>query len=181
MKRKSLWLALVAVVLVAAMGIAPAWAYFTDTSTAKGGIPIKVTTETEIYEKVADGVKHVTITNSKDSSTAVFVRARAYISGMFESYEISGSGWHAGEADQFGTWYYYEEAVEPGGETSELDIAIKFPKIKTEDPNSSVVIDDNFNVVVVYEAVPAQYDEKGEPAPDWSKPLDSETEQSGGM
>ena len=33
MKRKSLWFALVAVVLVAAMGIAPAWAYFTDTST----------------------------------------------------------------------------------------------------------------------------------------------------
>ena len=51
MKHKTLLLASVAVALVMAMGIAPAWAYFTDSSTATGYVKVGVTPSTDIHDE----------------------------------------------------------------------------------------------------------------------------------
>ena len=175
MKRKTLLLASVAVALVMAMGIAPAWAYFTDSSTVTGAIKIGVTPSTDIHEEYLEGVKYVKVSNAQDASTAVFVRARVFASDILTT-EVSGESWNGPDGDG---WYVYDGAVEPGNETSSLDVAIKCPPMKSETAPTGAVVCDNYNVIVVYEAVPAQYEADGTPVYDWSFILDSGTESGG--
>lgn len=173
MKRKATVLAVVAFVLVMCMGIAPAWAYFTDTTMASGSLEIGVKPSTDIHEEYGEGIKHVTVKNNDDASAAVFVRVRVY--SPVEC-EVSGEGWTGPDAD----WYYYGEAIDPGKETKVLDVKITFPKVKVEGETDGAMPGDNFNVVVVYEATPAVYDDQGNPAPDWNNVIDT-VEEEGGM
>lgn len=175
MKHKTLLLASVAVALVMAMGIAPAWAYFTDSSTATGAMKVSVTPSTDIHEYYQEGVKHVVVSNADNATTAVFVRAKVFASGVFST-DISGDSWSGPDGEG---WYVYGDAVEPGGETTPLDVAITFPPVKSATAPNGAVVGDNYNVVVVYEAVPAQYEADGTPIYDWTFILDTGT-QSGG-
>lgn len=166
MKRKTTLLAALAIASVLGMGIAPAGAYFTDSSTANGGIPIGITPSTDFYEWYENGVKHLTVTNSADASSPVFVRARAYTSLPTT---IAGSGWTAADDG----WYYYGPAIAPGGTSEDLTVTIQFPTIRSTDEPNGAEIGDNYNIIVVYESTPAIYDAQGNPAPDWSYILDS--------
>ena len=82
-------------------------------------------------------------------------------------YTAAGTNWSAADADG---WMTYSQAVEPGASTESLDIKITFPDAKQGD---------NYNVVVVYQSTPAQYDSQGNPTPDWSQVLDEATEKEG--
>lgn len=179
MKNKTLVLAFIAVVLVAAMGISPAWAYFTDSDTATGVIPIKTKPKTDIKETYKTGTKSVVVMNKEDSSTPVYVRVRVYYSGAFKSVTASGDKWD-GPEDPKNDWYYYQDIVEVKSETTPLNVQIEWPKVKEGESTEGYVIGDNFNVIVVYESTPVMYDAEGNPYADWSYILDKVVENAEG-
>ena len=156
--------------LLAAPALPSAYAYFTDQSYASGGLPVKAGPDTDIREWYGEKEKHVIISNLKDS-VPVFVRARVY---AYEEYldTVSGDGWSNSHEDG---WYYYQRIVDPGEETTELLVKIKFPEGKqTIGPDGTIIDEEvvdrtgeNFNVIVVYEAVPAD-DQLTPETADWS-------------
>ena len=105
----------------------------------------------------------------------VFVRARVF---AYEPYlkPVSGTNWGPLQDDG---WYYYQNVLEPGQETDELLVEINFlTRREILNPDGSTDVEEvdttgeNFNVVVVYEAVPVQYGPDGEllapEAAEWS-------------
>ena len=167
MKRRQILLTVVAAALVLSISVGGAWAYFTATTSASGGVTVKAGPKTDITEPdVSAWTKHVVITNDEDSPS-VFARARAY-AGADYTLTYSGEGW----TDGGDGWWYCDEAIAPGGESPELLIAIGNIPEKPEDGQS-------FNVQVVYEATPALYDADGNPAPDWELKLDDGSAEGG--
>ena len=160
MKLKKVILPLLAMVLLVVFSIAPelpsVMAYFTANTRAKGGYTIQLTGETAIDEDFADWTKRVTITNQK--GVPIYVRARAY--SAFEL-QYKGTGWQGKEDG----WYYYQSAVEAGKSTSILNVKIEKQPAPEEETN--------FNVIVVYESTPVQYDTGGNPYADWKMVLDT--------
>lgn len=149
--------------LLAMPSLAPVYAYFTDQSNATGGLIIGSPT-TDIREYYREKIKHVVISNN-EKSVPVFVRARVY---AYEEYlkPVTGTNWSGLQPDG---WYYYHGVLDPGDETEELLVEIEFPSRKeTIGPDGTVIPDtvdhtgENFNVIVVYEAVPVQYGPDGE-------------------
>ena len=160
MKKKTTYLAALSVALVLSASMGSAWAYFTTNVTAQGGYRLRLGNTTTIDETVTEGTKHVSILNSEDSQP-VYVRVRAFAGSDIQNTLVySGANWSPG-ADGY---YYYSEIVEPGQSTGVLDILI--PKLQapvegTEEPQ-------DFNVAVIYESTPVQYDENGDPYADWN-------------
>lgn len=160
MKRNTVLLATLAFALVLGMGITPAWGYFTDTHTANGGLKVVVKPTTDIYEWVKGNTKSVVITCAKDTAP-VFVRARVYSS---VPYEATGESWRLN-----GDWYEYNEILTPDSKTKPLNVEINFRAItSTENPPA---VDDNYNVIVVYESTPVKYNVGGEAYADWNNIL----------
>lgn len=155
-----------AVCMVLGSGIGTAWAYFTTNTDATGGHALSlVSEETNVDEEFNfnDWTKRVTVTNTDTSGRPVYVRARAY-SGSQYTLEYPGSaenGWNLNAED--GYWYY-NGIVEIGGQTAPLNVEIKNVPEDIKDA-------DAFNVVVVYETTPVQYDSQGNPYADWSLKL----------
>ena len=153
MRRTGL-IAIVALVvtLVLGMTIVPAWAYFTANATATGEMEITVKPSTHITEEYGDGVKHVFIHNDEDSSDDVVVRAKVFYPHQLTC-SPSGSNWTGPAAEG---WYLYGKVVHPGQSAEELTVQISglkelFPDGKPQESDYGT----NFNVVVVYEALPA--------------------------
>ena len=171
MKRSFLITVALVSALVLGASIVPAWAYFTDTTMATGGMPVTVGTDTEMHEWYAQSTKHVVISNSEDSATPVYVRARVYCPTQLPgvSYTAVGEGWPAApEADG---WYYYSALVDPGKDANELTVTITFPPVQSEEQPDGAVYGDNFSVVVYYESTPAIWNSQAnayDPA-DWGK------------
>ncbi len=153
------------VMLLAALMI-PAWGYFTTYASARGGQVLHLGENTRIREDFDSWVKHLQVSNTDDNVT-VFIRAKAF-AGDTERLSYAGTGWTLNEADGY---YYYGTAVEPGGITSVLDVTITPPE-GAEDGHK-------FNVIVIYESVPAKYNAAGEPVADWTQDLTIVTEQGG--
>ena len=177
-KRTTTLLAGLAVALVLGMGIAPAYSYFTDTHTTNGGMPIKVTPTTTPHEWFANKTKHFTVSNAADATAPVFIRAGVFSSKMLPVTEISGSGWSGRDKGDWNYeigdgWYYYGSsakdltAVAPGAETKELLVKFTFPEVQSNEKPDGSVYGDNYNMIIVYEATPVQYDENGNPYADW--------------
>ena len=179
MKRGSLLLGILACALVLGMSATPAMAYFTDTNTANGGLNVRVTPSTDIYERYENKTKSITITNAADATTDVFVRVRSDAPAVLEQ-KITSNGWFEDD----GWWYYgsSHQALTPlaPGKTTNvngtadenypvtLSVGFTFPKEKRiGDKVVPVEGGDNLNVVVLYEAVPATYNSSGETAADW--------------
>lgn len=160
MKSKTIRLAVLgaaAAVAIAGAHVAPSWAYFTANSEAEGGLTIQVEPTTSIDETVEGGAKHVTISNSANSAVPVFVRARVFANAEYLANGTpSGEGWTRGSD---GYWYY-TSPVEPGATTNELLVQVAWPDFDGE----GEAVDhtgENFNIIVVYEATPVQYDNDG--------------------
>lgn len=168
MKKASIWLALLAAVLVAASSLPAAWGYFTTYTQARGGLPIELKHQTEIHEDVSDMTKHLTIEN-KEESSAVFVRARGFSDSEHPlSYNAPDGGWTDGKD---GFWYY-DKPLLPGEVTTKLDVKIELPEGEPE-------AGDEFNVVVVYESTLVLYDAEGKPYADWGAVIDLHEEGAG--
>ena len=161
MKKNKWLLLLIAVVLIAVSGVGTAMAYFTTYVTAKGGYVIHLEDKTEIIEDVISWTKDVQILN-KEGSSDVFVRVKAFSDDEIQL-EFRGEDWIPGE-DGF---YYYQKPLKGGETTPKLQIHIGPAPEGSElhilkDPKDAKPGED-FNVIVVYESVPAIYTEGGEP------------------
>lgn len=176
MKRSSVIAVALASALAIGASIVPAWGYFTDTTMATGGMPITVGTETEMHEWYARSTKHVVVSNSEESATPVYVRARVYSS---LEYTATGENWPT-VTDADG-WYYYPTIVNPGADTSELTVTITFPVVQSEEQPDGSVYGDNYNVIVYYESTPAIWNSQANAydPPDWSKVVYSGSEERG--
>ena len=103
----------------------------------------------------------MTISNTGDYDCYVRVRAFA---GSAYSLQYFGENWTPGTDG----YYYYNEIVPAGGSTGTLDIMI-----------AGAVDGQSFNVVVVQECTPVQYDEDDSPYADWNVIADSSEESYG--
>ena len=158
MKRKSIALFALAFALVMGMAITPAGAYFTDTSTANGGLPITVQPDTYIYEWVKGAQKHIVVSNGEDAAP-VFVRVQIGHAKDLPV-DVSGDGWEKVEGDD-SVWYVYQSQVDGGGETTELVAKINFKAVT--DSKNPPAPGTKYNVTVFYEAVDAKYNADGTP------------------
>ena len=151
MKKNKWLLLLLAAALVLTAGIGTAMAYFTTYVQARGGYVIRLEDETEIVEDVSSWTKHVTIYN-KEGSSPVFVRVKAFAADPIKL-EFRGEGWALGEED----YYYFQQPV-AGGKNTDPELQIHIGPVP-EDAKPG----DDFNVIVVYESVPAVYTKDGDP------------------
>lgn len=160
MKRKSVFLAAAAIVLVLAVNLPLAWGYFSTYTEAKGGVRLQSRkVETVIWEKVEDWTKHVVIANSADGDP-VYVRARAFGASEYRlTYESDGSWADGGDG-----FYYYNGILHAGEEAPELLVRINQRPAEPEEGQE-------FNVIVVYETTPVRYDKDGRPYADWNQKL----------
>lgn len=160
MKKRSLVLAAIALILVLSAGIGLTSAYFTAYTRGRGYQTVTLGESVEIYERVSNWTKHVML-HSDEDSVPVFIRARAF---WGETYDISytpGEGW----VDGGDGWWYYQPVLNGGEDTTELDILIgNVPDNVTEGTS--------FNVIVVSESTAVLYDENGAAYADWNTILD---------
>lgn len=168
MKKKTVFLLALSVILVTALTMNSTLAYFTTYAEAKGGYVLKLGGGPNMEEDFYSWVKRVVITND---GQPVYVRAKAF-AGSDIKLEYTGEGWGKNPYDQTDDYYYYyptdavKGIVEQGGQTTELEIHITLPE-KYIEPTEG----DSFNVIVIYECTPVQYDEDGNPSADWSLSL----------
>lgn len=170
LKNKTFWLGVAAIVMAGSLTAQSAMAYFTTYVKAKGGYEITLGSETEIEEKVKDMTKEITISNT--GKTDCYVRVKVFCGSQLDikfSGAVDNKGndyWTLGDD---GYWYYKD--VLPAGSKSEV------LKAKIEVPED---YKDTFNVVVVQECTPVQYNADGtavDPAKaDWNVKVDTKTD-----
>ena len=159
MKLRYIAIFALAVALVLGMSIAPASAYFTDTHTANGGVPIQLGPDTEIYEWVKEDTKSVHIKN-KDDSVPVYVRVKSdYPATMLTESVRATDDWELAEDG----WYVYKHALAVGAETSSIDFTYKYAPEQT-DTKLPPEEGENYKVVILYEYAPVNV----APLPDWA-------------
>ena len=154
--------AMLALLLVLAVGVQSSMAYFTSYAQGEGGAVVTLTHREELTEEVTGLAKAITITNNAEDSQPVFVRARAYVGTEFEPFfnYTPGNGWRDGGDG----WWYYDEVLNPGDSTTVLNAALDDLPV---DDNGMLVLGDNklkqnqVNVVVVYESTLALYQYQG--------------------
>ena len=130
-----------------------------------------------IEETYGERTKHVTIKNIGDNNVSVYVRARVFAS---ESVDVDGSGWSGPDGEG---WYNFDNPVDCGKSANELTVKLTFQSaneltVKLTFPEGAIQ-DDPYNVIVIYESTPVQYQEDGTPYADWSYILDNGTAEGG--
>jgi len=154
-----------AAVLVAMPQVESADAYFTTYTGAAGGRTLNVGSQPDIEEEFSSWTKTLTVSNA-EGSQPVYVRARGFAGGEYSLVYLDETGsWTAGE-DGF---YYYNSILNAGEETSPLEVGI----------GGIPEGEGSFNVAVVYECTPVQYQADGTPYADWEvrlEPLGTVTE-----
>lgn len=160
-RKRTVWLAAGALLLLGSAGAGQAMAYFTTYVTAAGGHPVALGYETRIEEEVENMTKHIVIANTGESDC--YVRVRVFSGSQFHVSMTPGDGWSDG-GDGF--WYY--DGILPVGEkTSELLAAIE------DIPED---YEETFNIIVVQECTPVLYGEDGQPYADWDRKADTTTD-----
>ena len=168
MKSKKILLTALAVLLIAGMSVIPASAYFTASAGTEGSIAVNVDTSTDIREDPpTEWTKSVQVYAGQDSEP-VYVRARAFCLTYDFEY-IDDSGLWGDEPEDDG-WLYYDQPLQAGAYTEPLQILIN----GGETPEGEA--GDNFDVIVVYESTPLQYDANGNMYADWTLMLNSGNE-----
>ena len=188
----------VAALLIGGMTVSPAWAYFTDSHGTEGGVRIFVEPRTDIEEEFDEKGKHAYIRNTS-TDVPVYVRAKVYTNAAEYLGPISGTNWTS-EPDPEG-WYYYNLVLDPYDPedppadpskciTEPLNVVVNFKTKETtkiinadgtvSEHTNIVHTGENFNVIVVYEAVPIQYDDNDNlldpQACDWKLAFDDTVE-----
>lgn len=160
MKKKTIFFQLaLPILLILVTSIDSALAYFTTYAESKGGGVIELGSTSIDYEEFTNWTSHVYI-NSASNSQPVYVRARAFAGGQYEL-TYDGEGWTRGDDDDADDFYYYDEILYAGETTNAFLTRIQ------NVPNDAVP-GDSFNVIVIYETIPVQYDADGNPYADWS-------------
>ena len=147
MKRTKILLAALIAGMILCTGIIPVYGYFTANTQSSGGLEIKPI-DTTPHEDVVGNSKNLVITNNRRGAP-VYVRARGFSGDSSANLSYTpGEGWVDGGD---GWWYYTPllppESDEQSGRTTTLSVDISKVIPEGAEPG------DNFNVVVVYEAV----------------------------
>lgn len=151
MKKRNMLMAALAAVMVLALSVPSALAYFTTYTTAKGTVTLHLSDKTRIVEEVDDSQKKVTIVN--EGEVPLRVRALAFAPDAVSVQENYGNNPDWTKADD-GYWYY-GKILQPGESTSQLIFFLDLTNVELEE----------INVVVVYEAT---YNLDNEGEADWS-------------
>ena len=166
MKKRTLILAVLAVVLVLSSGIGSTIAYFTTYSNARGGYVIHLGGKTEIEEQISDNRKIVRIFNRAETDDdigqhPVFVRVKAFTdSDGSLSYPDTSGLWQQGTD---GYWYYQKALT--AGTDSKPEGAVTDPAfVVVVSVNRTLKEGEHLDVIVVHESVPAIF--KGDGSPD---------------
>jgi len=173
MKKRTLILAVIAVVLVLSASIGSAVAYFTTYATARGGYVIYLGARTEIEERISNNRKIVQIFNRAQSDEdigkyPVFVRVRAFTDsdGTLDYSANAGSLW---QPRNDGCWYYQKAIY--AGTSAHPEGAVTDPAFIVDvKVNRALKEGEQLDVVVVYDSVPAVFNADGSPDLDtaWS-------------
>ena len=161
---KTVWLTAAAVIMAGSMTIHSALAYFTANASAQGGHPISLGSKTDITEDFSDWTKHIEIANTGENDC--YIRVKVFSGSQFDV-EFSGESgaWSQGDDE----YWYYSEIVPEGGKTSVLNAKINVPGD----------FGDDFNVVVIQECNPVQFDENGKAYADWTQKIDTTSDFNG--
>ena len=158
-----------ALVLTGAACVRPALAYFTDFTSADGRLTVNAgETTTRVKERFSNMTKQIVITNTGDNDSYIRVAALAA-----EQYELTVT-WESGWTDGGDGYYYYDEILPAGGETTEIDVQITIPK----DSEGNEITDD-FSVVILQEATRVYHDAEGRPYADWTETYTLSTGEGG--
>ena len=153
MNRKTICLAVAALLLVGGLTVGNAMAYFTAFDTASGAVELDLGfTETIPNETVENRTKTITVTNNGDYDC--YVRLKALTGAKYDGcLEYTGADW-----SNEGEYYYYDGILAPGASTSEIVIDIN---------DAFELADSDFNVIIIQECSPVHYDSEGNPEADW--------------
>lgn len=153
MKKLNIFLLVLSVALIMVTSLHAAWAYFTTYVTAQGGHAIHFD-DTYVEEKFSNWTKHVVITSDNDAVDS-YVRVKAFVVpdnvGINLEYTGADGAWTVGD----GEYWYYGGILSGGESTPELLIQIRDIPY-TASPQDG----DQFDVIVIYETVPAR-DQRG--------------------
>ncbi len=157
-KRHNIKVLMVAAVLLVAMaGVGLTGAFFSDYEHAAGKAGLSLGGQTSIEEKVHDTEKTIKIKNNGEGDVLV----RLSIFGPKPEGDIPGmtitaeNGWIEGDD---GFWYY-QEVLPAGGETSSIIASIKGVPV-------SVDLSE-LDIIVVHESQPVVYDADGNADMQW--------------
>ncbi len=151
MNKKKYLVVAASLLLLGAVAVKPAMAYFTDTHSAVGQAGFghyEITPD----EKVSGTTKTITVKNTGDYPVFVRVKLFAGSTHGLNFKESASANWSLGSRDEF---YYFSKSIEPGESTGELVVDI--------DANGES--QDEFNVIVVSEACKLSADNK----PTWDE------------
>lgn len=155
MNKKNICLAAAALVTVVSLSVGSAMAYFSTYVVHSGAQEIDLEfSKTVIQEEIGAGVKKIKVQNVGDMECFVRVRVVAGSEHAFRWSVANSAEWTSKEDG----YYYFDEALAPGGVTSQLLININTADLKEE-----------FNVIVIQENTPALYNENGEAYADWDR------------
>lgn len=153
MKRAHKLLVLVALALALTTILPSALAYFTDNDFWAGDLgALQLGSSTTVEEKMDGWVKEVSVTNS--GAQAVFLRVKVFAD---VDTEFEGGEWT--DADSNG-WRYYKKPFEVNA-TETVRVPIKSDNGYTGMPELPGTDADPFEVTVVFETIPVQYDSNG--------------------
>ena len=164
MKRHSTFiLSLLALALIFSAVISPTLAYFTDHEQADGTAPITLSGKTQIVDEYDNLTKTIRIQNTEGRD--VWVRLLVAVGETYEPYvDLAPGNW-----SKTGDYWYYPDPISEGNATGDFQVSIA--RVPTTNLDIS---QQEFNVAVLYETTPVQYDENGNPmAADWNISLDS--------
>ena len=165
MKKRTLFLAVLAVVLVLSASIGSAVAYFTTYATARGGYVIHLGGRTEIEEDIVNNRKTVRIFNRAQSDEdigkyPVFVRVKAFADsdGTLDYDANAGSLW---QPKNDGYWYYQKPLY--AGTVAHPEGAVTDPFVVTINLSRALKEGEELDVIVVYDSVAAVFNADGSP------------------
>ena len=163
----------IAIMLVMSAVMGSAWAYFTTYAKAKGGVTLKLGHEEHIDEEFEDWEKIIDLTSTEDSNE-VYLRVKAFCAEYDVTY-ANTQNWTEGDND----WMYYDKTLAPGKSLSESGDQLK-AKINDVPKSGDEGLEDGktFNVIIVYESMEVQYEEKtgrklSAQEADWSRELET--------
>lgn len=164
MKRKQIIGLTALFALILSASVPSTIAYFTTYASALGRVEISLQAETEIIEQLPEPYsKHVQV-QLDQGSQPVYVRVRAFSSSTYPvTPRPSSTNWR-----QNGQYWEYAIPLFPEegrNITDEIIFEIDPKEDETQD----------FNIVVVSESIPVEFDENGNPLPaDWNKTIEIE-------
>lgn len=138
--------AALAACLFAMTAVGVSVAYYTDTSSASGSMPVSTTPDTTITEEFVGNNKHIVIHNEEGKAPVVVrVKYVAPSGNIAEVNAVLDAGWiKLSENDE---WIYYAQPLLAGEPTSELVINV------TPSKNAPI----SFYIPVIQQYAPAYY------------------------